>query len=187
MGRVSTIDEAAVFGAVGVQLSTQGALKLADVVKATGVSIGSLYHRYESREGLLAQAWLDAVVSFQAHFLSELHSGGADAGERGAMATTRFCRAEPARARLLICCRKEELVNDKTPKAYRDQLELANARAFGAIEEFAREQNLPLDACLLGMVAYPLGAVRMYLPDREIPAALDEYLAAAYRSAIGLG
>ena len=183
---MSTIDDAAVFNAVGEQLAAFGTLKLADVVAATGVSIGSLYHRYDSREGLLAAAWLDAVVSFQAHFLAELHSGGADAGERGAMATSRFCRAEPARARLLVCCRREQLINDKTPKGAKDRLDEANAVTYAAIKTFARDNGLNHQACMLGMVAYPLGAVRMYLPNREIPQEVDEFLAASYRSAITL-
>jgi len=186
MGRLSTIDEAAVFGAVGSQLSTFGALKLADVVAATGVSVGSLYYRYDSREGLLAQAFIDAVKSFQANFLEELHSGGDDAGERGVMATARFCRAHPERARILVCCRKAELINDKTPQRYSEELEGLNRAAYAAIESFANQQGIAVEACMLGMVAYPLAAVRMYLPDREIPEKIDDFLVAAYRSAIEL-
>lgn len=186
MGRLSTINDAVVFNAVGTQIAAFGTLKLQDVVSSTGVSIGSLYHRYGSREGLLAQAWLDAVLSFQARFLAELESGGRKAGERAAMATPRFCREEPERARLLICCRREELFSERTPEEMKAELEAANKYTFACLDQFAKNNNYAADACQLGLIAYPLAAVRQYLPDREVPKRVDDYVVAAFRSAIRL-
>jgi len=119
MGRLSTIKDANVYGAVGAQLAGKGAVTLQTIVAETGVSIGSLYHRYGSREGLLAQTWLDAVKSFQGGFLAALEGGDADgdesAGGRAALATPRFCRAERSRAIVLSCCRQSEFLSSATP------------------------------------------------------------------------
>ncbi len=184
MGRLSTISDAAVFDAVGVQISTFGSLKIQDVVSSTGVSIGSLYHRYGSREALLAQAWLDAVISFQSRFISALEGGGEDAGELAAMATPRFCRSDPCRARLLIGCRREELFSSDTPEEYREKLRAANARTLTSIKNFAAQNDHSVEACMMGLVAYPLGAVKLFLPDKKVPKRVDDYVAAAFQSAV---
>lgn len=186
MGRISKVDDSSVYDAVGMHLAAYGSVKLQDVVETTGVSIGSLYHRYGSREALLARAWLDAVLAFQARFLGELERDTPDAGECTAIATPRFCREEPARARLLICCRREQLMPDQAPTALRAELDAANKATYSRIAKFAEKNGYGLDACHLGLVAYPVGAVRLYLPKRAVPEIVDDHVAAAFRSAVNL-
>ncbi len=175
-----------VFDAVGTHLAAYGSVKLQDIVKTTGVSIGSLYHRYGSREALLASAWLDAVLAYQARFLGELGRDTPEAGERAAMATPRFCREEPARARLLICCRREQLISDQAPAPLRSKLHAANKNTYSCLGKFAETNGYEFDACHLGLVAYPVGAVRIYLPEQAVPEFVDSYVAAAFRSAVNL-
>ena len=186
MGRLSTVDDSAVFAAVGEMLSTNGTIGLQDVVKATGVSIGSLYHRYGSREELLARAWVDAVTAFQSNFRNALESGADDAGEQAALATPRFCRAERARARILMCCRKSEFVRDSTPASLKKQIDSININAAKTVAEFAKQNGYALDACHMALVAFPVGAVRLYLPDHDIPPSVDEYVVAAYKAAVAV-
>jgi AcrR family transcriptional regulator len=184
MGRLSTVDDASVFKVVGSQVALHGGVTLQDVVATTGVSIGSLYHRYGSREELLARAWLDAVTAFQSRFLAELESGAPDAGERAAMSTPQFCRADAERALVLICCRREELLSDAISSALKEQIKSINTRVSAALTEFAITHGYSLDACRLGLVGYPLGAVRLYLPKQKVPKRVDAYVASAFRSAI---
>ncbi len=184
MGRVSTVNEAAIFAAVGGQLSQEGALTLQGVVAQTGVSIGSLYHRYGSREGLLASAWLDAVRAFQGRFLAAIESECKDAGERAALATPRFCRAERARAVILACCRRSEFVSDGATPELQAEIRRVNDPAVAAIRSYAKRTGVSPRACRLGLVAFPLGAVRMYLPDRPVPQVIDRYVAEAFRAVI---
>jgi len=106
MGRPSSLRDETVFAGVGALMAGGGSLTLQALVERTGVSVGSLYHRYGSREAMLARAWLAAVRAFQARFLEALEGGSSDAGERAALATPRFCRAEPDLAVLLACCRR---------------------------------------------------------------------------------
>jgi len=183
---MSTISEPQVFGLVGEHLAKYGSITLRDIVKGTGVSVGSLYHRYGSREELLACAWIDAVTAFQDQFLLELESGAANEGERAAMATPRFCRDNPERARILVCCRREELISDTLPEPLTVQIQDINTDAAKRIKRFAKLQNYSLEACMFGLVAFPLGAVRLYLPNQKIPMSVDSYVKNAYLSAVRL-
>ncbi len=175
MGRLSTVNTAELYAAVGAHLAESGSVTLQDIVKATGCSIGSLYHRYQSREGLLAAAWLDAATAFQGVFLTALHQSGREA----AMATPRFCRDEKAKAVILACCRKSEFLNDSTPDQLRQDIEILNKKTESQIRIFAKQSGYSLEDCLLATVAFPLGAVRLYLPTRDVPASLDIKVAQA--------
>jgi len=178
MGRMSTISEPQVFGLVGEHLAKYGSITLRDIVKGTGVSVGSLYHRYGSREELLACAARSG--------LSRQNRGAANEGERAAMATPRFCRDNPERARILVCCRREELISDTLPEPLTVQIQDINTDAAKRIKRFAKLQNYSLEACMFGLVAFPLGAVRLYLPNQKIPMSVDSYVKNAYLSAVRL-
>ncbi len=184
MGRLSTVQDGNVFAAVGALLASRGAVTLQTIVGETGVSIGSLYHRYGSREGLLAQTWLDAVKAFQAGFLAALQTGDENAGEHAARATPQFCRAERARAIILSCCRQSEFLSDATPEDLREEIASVNKQAGAALRQYAHRTGYSLEACRLGLVAFPLGAVRLYLPDRRIPKTIDDYVVRAFWSAV---
>lgn len=186
MGRTSTFNDQSIYTAIGEQLVGNATVTLQDVVSRTNVSVGSLYHRFGSREEMLASAWLDAAKTFQARFITELTSGAFDAGENAAMATPRFCRAEPARASILICCRREELISKEIPAEIKAQIETANCSVSEKLSEFAKAYGYTAEACQLGLIAFPLGAVRHYLPHRNIPKQVDTYVAAAFRSAVGI-
>lgn len=186
MGRKSTVNDASVYAAVGRQLSENGTMTLHDVVAETGVSVGSLYHRYGSREGLLAQTWLDAVRAFQSGFLIAIKSGDDNAGERAALATPQFCRAEPGRAVVLACCRRTEFIFDEMPHALQAEIYTINEQTRVSIRRFAKRTGYSWRACQLALIAFPLGAVRLYLPTRPVPHAIDAYIVEAYRSVIRL-
>lgn len=180
MGRKSTLDEAAVFRYVGATLAKAGAVTLQGVVAGTGFSMGSLYHRYRSREGLLAATWLDALESFQEQFAAVIEGGGLDAGVRAALLTPVFCRQHPARAVVLACCRATEFVSEKTPGALLERIDLANRRGAGALKRFSQRVEVDLVSCQLAIVGMPLGAVRLFLPAQPVPLSLDERVQTAY-------
>jgi AcrR family transcriptional regulator len=184
MGRPSTFEDIEVFAAVGARLARAGKVTFPDLVADTGLSVGSLYHRFASREALLAEAWLDSLAAFHALFIAALKSGDdAAAGERAALATPHFCRAERGRALVLQCCRVSELVSPDTPRAFRKKISAANAAATGALRDYSKRSGISLEALRYGVVAFPLGAVRLYLPARTVPKSVDGFVAAAYRAA----
>ena len=180
MGRQSSFSDAEVFAAVGRELAEHGTASIQSIRDRTGVSVGSLYNRYGSREGLLARTWLDAVEHFQDEFLAGL----AESAEAAALATPRFCRAEGERAVVLACCRRSEFLASKTPAALRERIESINAAAGTAVTRFARSERLPLDVVRLALITLPLGAVRQYLPERRVPEVLDDYVRAASRAVL---
>ncbi|MFK7915172.1 MAG: TetR family transcriptional regulator [Pseudomonadales bacterium] len=184
MGRRSTLREPAIFSAVAKALADAGTVTLADIVEATGVAMGSLYHRYGSREGLLAAAWLDALQAFVATMAPLLRSTAPDAGVTAATGTTRFCRAEPERAIILACCRQSEFFTANSDPAITAKIEALNESIAGALVQFAKQQNLSLQAARLGLVSFPLGAVRQFLPRQSIPEEIDTYVAAAYKATV---
>ena len=76
-----------------------------DLRAATGLSTGSIYHRWASKEGLAAAVYVDALGDFQRAFVYSLRAhddaeGGVRAGVR---AHLRWClRDAPERARFLL-------------------------------------------------------------------------------------
>jgi AcrR family transcriptional regulator len=184
MGRKSSLDERRIYGIVAGELAANGRFTIEALTSATGLSMGSVYHRFGSREGLLAEAWLNAVEQFQAQFLSALAPNDVDAGLKAALATPRFCRSNPDLATLLVCCRQSEFLGESTPGPLRARIASANDVAFAAIRRYAKAIDRPLLACRLALLAYPVGAVRLYLPSRAVPRQVDAEIAKAVRAAL---
>jgi AcrR family transcriptional regulator len=185
MGRRSSFNDQDVFAAVGRRMVTAGELRLQAVVADTGVSVGSLYHRFQSREGLLAAAWLDALKAFQAEFAAALEQAGALPGLEAALATPRFCRTAPDRARLLVCVRRSEILSETTPAEFRASIAQANADTAARMQGFCECHGVPEETARLALIGLPLGGVRLYLPDRPVPASLDADIERAFAALIG--
>lgn len=184
MGRRSIFSDDDVFAAVGRMLVRDGEVRMQSVVEETGVSVGSLYHRFGSREGLLARAWLDTLAAFHARFLAALDHPGEVPGLAAALETPLFCRDEPEKALILVCCRRSELMSDNTPEALQAELATANDRVMAAIDAFCRRTGLPVEIAKLGLIGFPLGAVKLYMPGEPVPEALDEEIERAYRAVV---
>lgn len=184
MGRKSSLDEQGVFSVVAGELARNGRFTVDALQTAMGLSMGSIYHRFGSREGLLAETWLNAVERFQARFLDALAPESVDAGVDAALVTPRFCRSNRDEAILLACCRQSEFLGEATPAPLRARIASANDSASVAIRRFANAIDRPLLACKLALVAYPLGAVRLYLPRLAVPRRLDAEITKAVRAAL---
>ncbi|RKR04071.1 TetR family transcriptional regulator [Maricaulis maris] len=182
MGRPSSFLDETVFAAVANCLVEQGEVRLQAVTATAGVSTGSIYHRFGSREGLMAAAWLDAVAAFQRRFLAALASPEEMPGLAAALVTPAFCREEVGRALILTTGRRAEMMSDKAPPDMRLRLDQLNAQSKAALEAFAREQRLPLARVRLALIGVPLGAVRLYLPAKAVPESLDADISRAVMS-----
>ena len=168
MGRKSTFTDSTIFAAVGTEIALNGTLTLQTLSARTGVSIGSLYPRFEGREALLAAAWLDAVERCQGGFLE----------------APRFCRAAPDAAIILACCRQTEFLQPETPPDLATRIARVNERTAREIHEFAKRVERPVLSCHLALVAYPLAAVKLFLPHKAVPENLDAEIARAYDAAM---
>mgnify|MGYP001434277011 CR=1 FL=1 len=174
MGRLSSFEDRDVYAAVGRLMAEQGQATVTALREATGISIGSLYHRFRSREGVMAEAWLYAVRTFHMRIMAAFAIDDVvQAGVQAALATPRFCRDEPDIALVLVCCRPSEFLNDQTPLSLREQLAHVNDEVGKAMVDFALRINRPLLTCRLATIAYPLGAVRLFLPNTRVPKSID--------------
>jgi AcrR family transcriptional regulator len=185
MGRKSTLDEQLVYRVVASELATAGHFTVDALKAATGLSMGSIYHRFGSREGLLAETWLNAVERFQSRFIEALAAGTLEAGLEAALVTPRFCRSNYEEAILLTCCRQAEFLGSATPSALRTRIAAANDNVSGAVRRFASALDRPLLKCRLALIAFPLGAVRLYLPSSPVPSSVDKEIVAAARAVLG--
>lgn len=116
------------FAERGVLATTVSAL-----VAATGASVGSIYHRFASKEGLAAAVFAEALRRYQAGVLATLADAeGAEAGVRGVVGFhCRWIVGERPWAEFLMRTRPRE-VREAGAAALRDQ----NAAFFGAVRRW---------------------------------------------------
>jgi AcrR family transcriptional regulator len=135
---------------------------------ASGAPTGSIYHRFGSRDELLARLWIRAVYRSQASFLAALEDADADAAARAAaLSIVDFCEAEPADARLLASFRREDLIRT-TSGQLADELQELNRPLERAVVDLARRlygkaTRATVNRTLLAVFDLPYGAVRRYL------------------------
>src|SRR5512138_865868 len=109
-------------------------LTVSSIARATGAPVGSIYHRFPSRDALVAQLWLSTVESFQEGFVRALRAGE---GLSAALHTPRFARGRLDEARLLLLHRREELTSGPWPGAIRARAAALRPALDEALRAFA--------------------------------------------------
>jgi AcrR family transcriptional regulator len=85
------------------------------IAERSGAPSGSLYHRFRSRDNLVALAWLRAVRRFQDGFVAALQTPEPRGAVREAVRwSVEFALASPGDTRLLLCYSQADLL-DATP------------------------------------------------------------------------
>ncbi len=144
---------------------------------------GSFYHRFASRDVLLAELWLRTVLDFQQGIEAALAAGD---GLRAALHTPAWVRANPDAARLLLLHHRDDFVGGDWPEALRAGVDAHVRRARAATETFAQEMFGRAGAEEIRRVQFvlsevPVAAVRQHLRRREPPPPIvDELIRAAY-------
>ncbi|WP_291078169.1 TetR/AcrR family transcriptional regulator [Hyphomonas sp.] len=187
MGRKSTFLDRDIFEAAGLQIAKDGEFRIQRLVEQTGVSTGSLYHRYGSREGLIASAWVDALEAFSANLLPELMAEDSKAGERAALVTPTFARRERAKAIILASGRQSQFLTGEASAELRARAQTINDNIAKAVAAFSKRETVTLEAARYGTMAFPLAVVMTYLPQKRVPKSADDFILAAYRSAMTTG
>jgi AcrR family transcriptional regulator len=159
------------------------AASVAAISKASGAPVGTLYHRFGNRDGVLAAAWFRALERFQRGAL-EADAAHADdpveAGVAMACASLTFAASHPDDARLLLSVRREDLL-DGAPEPLRARLDEINAPLQAAVVRIARALHGRADARAVDLVTravvdVPTAAVRRHA--RADGRALPRWLAA---------
>ena len=168
------------------------AVTVADLAREVGAPTGSIYHRYRSREQLLAELWMEVVEGFQAGFAASL--AGADDLE-GAVDTARFMaawtREHPLEARLLLLHRRQDFVAGDWPEDLAARASALEPQIGAALRSFAQRVCGRADAETMARLRYalldaPFGAIKPYVQARKrVPAVVDDLVAATVRAVLG--
>ncbi len=164
------------------------AVTIAAVAGEIGAPIGSVYHRFLSRDILLAEVCLKVVSSFQEEFLQLLEKGE---GLEAALHTPRWVRKHPAEARIILLYRREEMVAGEWPeelkaKALTAKRSLEAGIAGFTTRTFGRAGRKEIDRTVFALIDVPYGAVVRHIRQgRKPPKDIDDYIQQTYSIIMG--
>jgi AcrR family transcriptional regulator len=177
MPRAAKFDEGQILSAAGRLIAARGpsAATIGAIARAIGAPTGSIYHRFDSRDVLLATVWLRAAAAFQTAFFERLAgSPPRDAGLAAALYLAQRVRDDPREARLLLLYRREDFIDRGWPTAMRRRAEQLGRQVETDLRDFSRRLCGRDDARTLRMVTYavleaPFAAVRRHVAAGESP------------------
>jgi AcrR family transcriptional regulator len=164
------------------------AVTIAAVAREVGAPVGSVYHRFLSRDVLMAEVWLRVVQSFQETFLSALKKGE---GLEAALHTPRWVRQHPAEARILLLYRREELVAGAWPEELKKKVLAIKCRLDGgirsyAVRTFGKVGREGIDRTVFALIDVPYAAVLRYIRlGKKPPRQVDDYIEQTYFTIMG--
>jgi AcrR family transcriptional regulator len=88
------------------------AVSVAAIARESGAPVGTLYHRFKNRDGLVSAAWLRALYWFHARWLAAAQEPDPlEAGVAMAVSVVAFAREHPDDAQLLLTLRRSDLLD----------------------------------------------------------------------------
>jgi AcrR family transcriptional regulator len=148
---------------------------------------GSFYHRFASRDALLAELWLSTVLSFQEGIAAALDVGD---GLRAALHTPAWVRDHLDEGRLLLLYHRDDFLHGDWPRELRDRLAEQQRQGEIRLRKFARDTfgragPNEIRRALFVLSEVPVAAVRQHLLRREKPPKLvDELIRTTYRAVV---
>ena len=137
-----------------------------EIARVSGAPTGSIYHRFGSRDDLLARLWIRAVRrSQQAALDAARMEDPVAAAVAAAMSVYDFCDRNPADARLLLAYRREDMLQDAITQAVVHDLQELNRPVEQllrrlAVALYGRATAAAVDRVALAAFDLPHGAVR---------------------------
>lgn len=182
-------DDATMDAARRLVLEGGGAATTAAISARSGAPIGSLYHRFGSRADLLAELWVRTVRRFQAGLLEAVGSSrpGLSRAVAAAGWVISFASRCPDDARLLLICRREELLGTALGAMHAAELRDLNRPVESLIRQIADEiygqhDETTTETVLLAVMDLPYAAVRRHLRAGTDPAAHRDQVLAGVRA-----
>ncbi|MBN2224474.1 MAG: TetR/AcrR family transcriptional regulator [Deltaproteobacteria bacterium] len=190
MGRNARFTDDQFLDAALAVLSEQGpqGVTMSAIGRQMGAPIGSLYHRFPSRDHLMARLWLSIVESFQEGFLKALATGD---GLSAALHTPRWVREHLNEGKVLLLFRREELMAGQWPKEMKEQATalgqyLADGVSAFVRGHFGRVTAETMRTARFALIDVPYGAVRPHLErDEAPPPIVDRLIEKTYRCIMG--
>ncbi|MCE5210863.1 MAG: TetR/AcrR family transcriptional regulator [Deltaproteobacteria bacterium] len=147
-----------------------GALTIAGLATRVTAPVGSVYHRFPSRDALVAELWLNIIESFQGEWLKILQTDGIKAMS--------FCmewvRNHPNEARVMLLYRIDDLTSGEWPEDLKKRAqklsgELQEGIAAFTKKQFGRVTKENIDRTFYAIHDAPMGILRRYMQDKQIP------------------
>ena len=162
-------------------------LTVASVSQRLGSPTGSFYHRFASRDVLLGELWLRAVLEFQTGSAAALEAGD---GLQAALHTPAWVRKHPDNARLLLLYDRKDFMQGEWPQELRRRVAEMTKRMESGSQRWAQaifgkqgRDEIRLAQFLISEL--PVTAVRQHLLRGESPPPLvDRIIRAAYRAVL---
>lgn len=196
MARPAKFDEEQILDAA-LHLVTEGgpgAATIGAIAERMKAPSGSIYHRFQSRDLLLARLWIRTIKRFQRGFLEALAADDLDEAAIGAaLHNVRWLREHLAEARVLLLYRREDLAA-RWPDALGDELAVLNATVETALRDHARRRfgesggaadREALRRVVFALVDVPYAAGRRHVLAAEPPPpSLDDLVTETCRSVL---
>ena len=167
------------------------AVTVAALAEELGAPTGSIYHRYRSREQLLAELWMDVVESFQNGFVASLAAAWDVDGAVGtALFMAAWAREHPLEARLLLLHRRQDFVTGEWPADLVDRAAALEPQIGSALRAYAQRAFGRADSDTLARLRYalldaPFGCVKPYVQSRKrLPQLVEELVAITARTVL---
>ncbi|NEW38073.1 TetR/AcrR family transcriptional regulator [Nocardia cyriacigeorgica] len=164
------------------------AASVAAIADASGAPVGTLYHRFGNRNGVLTAAWLRALERFQDRVKAAADAPDPlDAGVAMARAGIGFGRDLPADARLLLSLRPSDLLDGSPDAEFGARLAGMNAPLIEQLRRiadglFGRDGDREIDAVSRAIVDLPYAALRRHAHAPELPGWLEHDVTDAART-----
>lgn len=164
------------------------ATSVAAIAHESEAPVGTLYHRFGSRDGVLAAAWLRALEGFQSRALAAAaHPDPLEAAVAMAISQVSFAREQPEDARLLLTLRRDDLLDAAPDDLFRMRMDAINAPLEATLAALTkairgRADARALDDITRAVVDLPNATIRRYVRDsRKLPSWLEHDVASAAR------
>lgn len=159
------------------------AVTIAAVAGKICAPVGSVYHRFLSRDVLLAEVWLKVVSSFQEDFLQLLEKSE---GLEAALHTPRWVRRHLDEARIILLYRREELVAGDWPEDLKSRALDVKRRLDDGIcsytaRIFGKAWRKELGQVVFAIIDVPYAAVIRYIRQgKKPPRAVEDHIMKTY-------
>jgi AcrR family transcriptional regulator len=187
MGRKAGFQPEQVYTAVASLMAAGNGVALRELSAVTGVSIGSLYHRFDGMDAILAETWLWAAEEFQQMFVPWLHKGTHRAGLRAAVQLPIFCQKDPQKALVLVGARTRDYLQPSLNAELSERVAILQSAKVAAFDGFVDQAQLDRDAADLALLRWPMSVARLYLPQRPVPDEAQLHVRNGYWAALKLG
>lgn len=159
-----------------------GAATISGIAGLVGAPVGSIYHRFGSRDLLLARLWVRTIGRFQRGFIEALEAEDPNEAALGAaLYNVDWTRRHLEEARVLLLYRLEDLA-ERWPDELGEELSTLNADVFAAVRDHAIRRYgedagaAEIRRVVFALVDVPYAAGRRHLVNGEPPPPLVDEL-----------